>query len=193
MKTVILRIVSCLSLVGSLAYGAIPSVNVTVADSSGKTTSKGVTNAKGTFATGALKPGAYVVQFNSATASSSGRYAFIVSAGKKSMTANGIPAEKLAKGGVAMKIDVGAGLNITAQVTAEDKNSAPMGTNGKLMVWIPKQIGSNIAAHWAESDSAEAKQAQTSGSYSAKNIQDKQSAGKSPDQVGDGNSKLFHP
>ncbi|MEY2584500.1 MAG: hypothetical protein QOD80_526, partial [Verrucomicrobiota bacterium] len=39
----------------------------------------------------------------------------------------------------------------------------------------------------------EAKQAQTSGSYSAKNIQDKQSAGKSPDQVGDGNSKLFHP
>jgi hypothetical protein len=78
-------------------------------------------------------------------------------------------------------------------VTAEDKNSAPMGTNGKLMVWIPKQIGSNIAAHWAESDSAEAKQAQTSGSYSAKNIQDKQSAGKSPDQVGDGNSKLFHP
>jgi hypothetical protein len=193
MKTVILRIVICLSLMGSLAYGAMPSVNVTVADSSGKTTTKGVTNASGTFATGALKPGAYVVQFNSASAPSSIRYAFIVSAGKKSMTANGIPADKLAKGGVAMKIDVAAGLNITAQVTAEDKTSAPIGKNGKLMVWIPKQIGSNIAAHWAESDSPEAKQAQTSSSYSAKNMMDKQSAGKSPDQMGDGNSKLFHP
>jgi hypothetical protein len=92
-----------------------------------------------------------------------------------------------------MKIDVGAGLNITAQVTAEDKTSAPMGKNGKLMVWIPKQIGSNIAAHWAESDSAEAKQAQTSGSFSAKNMQDRQNSARSPEQDGGGNSKLFHP
>jgi hypothetical protein len=192
MKTAILGIVISLSLAGCLAYGAMPSVNVTVADSTGKTTTKGITNAKGTFA-GALKPGPYVVQFNSASAPNSSRYALIVSAGKKSMTANGIAADKLAKGGVAMKIDVAAGLNITAQVTAEDKTSAPIGRNGKLMVWIPKQIGSNIAGHWAESDSAEAKQAQTSSSYSAKNIMDRQSAGKSPDQSGDGNSKFFHP
>jgi hypothetical protein len=52
-----------------------------------------------------------------------------------------------------------------------------MGTNGKPMVWIPRQLGSNIAAHWAESDSAEAKQAQTAGSYSTKNMQDKMNHG----------------
>jgi hypothetical protein len=192
MKTAILRLILCLSLAGSLAYGAMPSVNVRVADSGGKTTAKGVTNAKGTFATGALKPGAYIVQFTSAVANAS-RYAFTVSAGKNTMMANGIAGDKLARGGVAMKIDVGAGSNITAQISAEDKNSAPIGKNGKLMVWIPKQLGSNIAGHWAESDSAEAKTAQTSTSYSSKNIQDRQNSARSPDQDGGANSKFIHP
>jgi hypothetical protein len=79
-----------------------------------------------------------------------------------------------------MKIDVGTGLNISGQVAPGDKNSAPMGSNGKPMVWIPKQLGSHIAAHWTESDSAEAKQVQTAGSYSTKNIQDKQNQGATP-------------
>ena len=48
------------------------------------------------------------------------------------------------------------------------------------MVWIPKKIGSNIPAHWAESDSAEAKEAMTSSSYSRKNLQDGAAQGVSP-------------
>jgi hypothetical protein len=48
------------------------------------------------------------------------------------------------------------------------------------MVWIPKVVGSNLAAHWAESDSAEAKQVMTSNSYSVKNMQYKQNQGVSP-------------
>jgi hypothetical protein len=164
----------------SFAYGAVPAMTVTVADSSGKAAYKGATNSSGSFATGTLKPGGYVVQLNSKSAPKGTKYAVVVSAGKKKVTANAVEAEKLAAGGVAMKIDVGAGLNITGQVAAADKTSAPLGRNGKPMVWIPKQLGSNIAAHWADSDSAEAKQAQTSGTLSTKNLQDKQAQGIAP-------------
>ncbi|HEV2805579.1 MAG TPA: hypothetical protein VGW57_11685 [Chthoniobacterales bacterium] len=163
----------------TLAYGSVPSLNVIVSDSSGKTAFKGVTSAKGTFATGTLKPGGYTVQFNS-SATPSGTFALVVSAGSKKVTAGAVAGAKFAKGGVAMKIDVGSGLNITGQVAADDKNSAPLGRDGKPMVWIPKKLGSNIAAHWAESDSAEAKEAMTTTSYSAKNLQDKQNQGIAP-------------
>jgi hypothetical protein len=52
-----------------------------------------------------------------------------------------------------------------------------MGSNGKPMVWIPKKLGSNLAAHWALSDSAEAKEAMTQSTFSTKNLQDKQNQG----------------
>jgi hypothetical protein len=169
----------------SAGYGAVPQIKVTVADSSGKAAYKGATNAQGVFATGTLKAGSYVVQFSSNNAPKGSQYAFVVSAGKKKVTANAIAAEKLAGGGVAMKIDVAQGLNITGQV-ADQKNSAPLGKNGKPMVWIAKRTGSNIAAHWAESDSAEAREAQTSGSLSRQNLQDRQSQGIAPSQSGAG-------
>jgi hypothetical protein len=168
------------------AYGGLPAMNVTVADSSGKTTFKGATNSKGGFSTGVLKPGNYAVQSTASNVPQGTRYTLVVSAGKKKVMANAIGADRFNQGGVAMKIDVGAGLNITGQVAAEDKNSAPLGKNGKPMVWIPKKLGSNIAPHWADADSAEAKEAKTSGSYSTKNIQDKQSQGITPNQRGDG-------
>jgi len=179
MKTIVRTFIALIIAAASCAYASVPSINVTVSDSGGKAAFKGATDAKGAFATGALKPGGYTVQFNSSRPPS-GTYALVVSAGKKKVAASAVAGEKFAKGGVAMKIDVGSGLNITGQVAAEDKNSAPMGHNGKPMVWIPKKLGSNIAAHWAESDSAEAKEAQTSGTYSTKNIQDKQNQGISP-------------
>jgi hypothetical protein len=169
-----------------MAYGGVPAMDVTVSDAGGKTAFKGTTNVSGAFATGKLQPGGYVVQFNSKSAPKGSNYALVISAGKKKVVANAVNAEKLAAGGVAMKIDVGAGLNITGQIAAEDKTSAPLGRNGKPMVWIGKKLGSNIAAHWAESDSAEAKEAQASGSYSTKNIQDKHAQGIAPDQRGDG-------
>jgi hypothetical protein len=163
----------------AICTGAIPSINVTVLESSGKTIFKGATDAKGVFAAGALKPGEYVVQFNSKSAPKTSRYALIASAGKEKVMANGIPGEKLVAG-VAVTIRVGPGLSLSGQVTAEDKNSAPIGRNGKLMVWIPKRIGSNLAAHWAESDSGEAKEVMASTSYSMKNMQNKQNQGVSP-------------
>jgi hypothetical protein len=187
MKTIARSIVvGLIGAAASVAVAAVPSINVTVADSSGKAAYKGATSSNGTFATGKLQPGGYIVQFNSKSAPKGSKYAVVISAGIKKVTANAVEAEKLAAGGVAMKIDVAAGLNITGQVAAEDKNSAPMGHNGKPMVWIPKKTGTNIAAHWADSDSAEAKQAQTTGNLSTKNIQDRQSQGITPNQRGDG-------
>lgn len=166
--------------IASVAFGAVPSMNVTVSDSGGKAAYKGATDAKGTFATPKLQAGNYVVQLNSKSAPKGATYAVVVSAGKKKVSASAVQAEKLAAGGVAMKIDVGAGLNITGQVAADDKNSAPIGHNGKPMVWIGKKTGSNIAAHWAESDSAEAKEAMTSGNMSRQDLQNRQSQGIAP-------------
>lgn len=163
----------------TIAFGAVPAMNVTVSDSSGKAAFKGATDTKGTFATGTLKPGGYVVQLTSKSAPKGAKYAVVVSAGKKKVTASAVQAEKLAAGGVAMKIDVGAGLNITGQV-ADDKSNAPIGHNGKPMVWIPKKTGSNIAAHWAESDSGEAKEAMTSTSMSRQDLQNRQNQSISP-------------
>jgi hypothetical protein len=165
--------------VAATAWGAMPPINVTVLNTSGKTSFKGATNANGTFASGKLEPGEYVVQFNSKNAPKTSRYALVASAGKEKVVANGIPGEKLIAG-VAVTIKVGAGQNLTAQITPEDKNSARIGRNGKLMVWIPKRIGSNLAPHWAESDSAEAKEVMSSTSYSLKNMQNKMNQGVSP-------------
>jgi hypothetical protein len=180
MKKISTLVMSLFLVAASVAWGAVPAMNVSVSDSSGKAAFKGTTNSNGAFATAKLKPGNYVLQFVSKSAPKGSHYTIVVSAGKKKVVANAIGAEKLGAGGVAMKIDVGAGLNITGQVAADDKNSAPMGKDGKPMVWIPKLIGSNIAAHWAEADSAEAKQAKTQSSMSTKDIQDKQAQGITP-------------
>jgi hypothetical protein len=151
-----------------------------VADSTGKVAYRGATDGSGLFATPKLQPGNYAVQFTSTSAAKGGRYTLVVASGKKKVAANAVAAEKLAGGGVAMKIQVGAGLNITGQVAAEDKNTAPMGTNGKPMVWIDRRTGSGLGGHWAESDSAEAKEAMTSGSFSSKNLQDRENQGIMP-------------
>ena len=57
----------------------------------------------------------------------------------------------------------------------------PSGGAGKPgMVWIPKQLGSNKAAHWAPADSAEAKTAKANGSLGSKDVQDIQARGVNP-------------
>lgn len=186
MKTIERALIAFMFAAASLtsAYGALPKMNVSVSDSGGKAAYKGSINAQGVFATPTLQPGSYVVQFSSKDAPKGSQYALVVSAGKKKVTANSIAGEKLAGGGVAMKIDVGQGLNITGQV-ADQKSSAPLGKNGKPMVWIGKKTGSNIAPHWAESDSAEANEARASGTLSSQDLQNRQNQGITP-QTPDG-------
>jgi hypothetical protein len=168
MRTITRTFIALLFASASLAFGALPQLNVTVADSAGKPAYKGATDKGGTFATGKLKPGKYVVQFNANV--KGGDYALVVSAGSKKVMADSIPGEKFGGGGVAMKIDVGSGLNITGQVTTGMQTKVDK--DGKQMVWIPKQLGSNLPGHWAPADSAEAKEAKSRGTLSTKSIQD---------------------
>ena len=163
------------SFVAAVAYGAVPAMNVTVSDASGKAAFKGTTNANGTFATANLKPGNYVVQFNSKSAAAKGsQYALVVSAGKKKVSANAVPGEKFTGGGVAMKVDVGAGLNITGQVAAETNGAMK---NGKKMVYIPPPIGSHMPGKWVEEGSPEAVSAYDSGQIRTEDIQNMQNKG----------------
>jgi hypothetical protein len=160
---------------GSFAYAAVPEMRVTVSDASGYAAYKGATDSKGAFATGSLKPGHYVVQFNAKRNDvEGGNYALIVSAGRKKVIADAVAGEKFTGGGVAMRIEVAAGGNIVGQVASDLRT---MMKDGKLLVWIPQQIGSNLPGHWAEADSAEARIAQTAYSFSFKNLQDKQAQG----------------
>jgi hypothetical protein len=121
MKTVARGIIIGLLSAASVASAAVPLIKVTVADSSGKAAYKGNTDREGTFATGKLQPGRYIVQFNCKSAPKGSKYALVVSAGKKKIIANAVEAEKFGEGGVAMRINVGSGLNITGQVVAAER------------------------------------------------------------------------
>src|SRR3984893_9795076 len=166
-KTIPSLVLSLLLAAVAIASGGIPPVNVVVSDKGGKAAFKGATNTSGTFATSKLQPGNYVVQFTSSSAELKGKqYALVVSAGNKKVSAN-VAGEKFAGGGVAMRVDVGAGLNITGQVAAQN---GPNSKGGKKMVWIPKQTGSNIAGHWVEEDSAEAVAARSAGTLSTQDV-----------------------
>ena len=170
-------LLSLLLMAASLAYGAVPAVNVIVSDAGGKAAYKGATNTTGAFATAKLQPGNYTVQFNSSSAELKGKqYALIVAAGKKKVSAN-VAGEKFAGGGVAMKVDVGAGLNITGQIAAE---TGPVSKSGKKMVWIPPTLGSNMPGHWVEEDSAEAKTSKSRGIMSRDSIQKMQDNARNP-------------
>jgi hypothetical protein len=166
-KTIPSLVLSLLLGAAAIASGGIPPVNVLVSDKGGKAAYKGATNTSGAFATSKLQPGNYVVQFNSSSADLKGKqYAIVVSAGSKKVSAN-VAGDKFAGGGVAMKVDVGAGLNITGQVAAQN---GPNSKGGKKMVWIPKMLGSNVAGHWAEEDSAEAIAAKNAGNLSTQDV-----------------------
>ncbi len=111
------KIISAFFLIfASLAFAASPSIDVTVSDASGKVAYKGKVGGTGTFATGKLQPGNYVVQFNSQ--SLRGDQALVVSAGNKKVNATSVAASQFQGGGVAMRIEVAKGLNITGQVAA---------------------------------------------------------------------------
>jgi len=135
MKTLFSAIGLCFFLiVAAASNGAgIPSMNVTVSDASGKLAYKGATKSNGGFATEKLQPGNYVVQLTSKdSAVKGGQYSIVVSAGKKKVVASAVSGQKFLAGGVAMKVDVGAGLNITGQVTTGPLATVAPQTNDKM-------------------------------------------------------------
>lgn len=162
-----------------MVYAGVPPMNVSVSDESGKAAYKGATNASGTFATGKLKAGKYVVQLNSKSPVVKGNsYAVVVSAGSKKVASNSVAGEKFNGGGVALKVDVGNGLNITGQVAEETKG--PVTKDGKKMVWIPPALGSNVPGRWVPEDSAEAKTSRSRTHMSTKEVQRMQESASAP-------------
>jgi len=108
-----------LLIAASVAQAGVPSMNVTVSDAAGKAAFKGATKGDGAFATGKLPPGNYVVQFTAKNSSVKGdQYSIVVAAGKKKVVANAVAGDKFLGGGVALKVEVGAGFPITGQVWA---------------------------------------------------------------------------
>lgn len=148
--------------IASAAYAAVPPMEVTVFDASGKVAFKAAMSANATFATGNLDPGNYVVQFNTRSAAvKDNKYLLVVSAGKKKVIAAAVPGEKFISGGAAMKVDIGSGSKITGQV-AKEEAGAREGTSeyrvidGKRYVWITGELGSNLRGHWREEGLASA-------------------------------------
>jgi hypothetical protein len=177
MRIIVRSFIAVVFAAASVAFGALPQLSVTVTDSAGKPAYKGTTNTKGTFATGTLKPGKYVVQFK-ADGVKGGSYALVVSAGSKKVTSDSVGGEKFGKGGVAVKIDVGSGLNITGMVTSGVQMlQTKIDKDGKKMVWIPKKLGSNLPGHWAPEDSSEAKELAATNQVTTRTIQQDQNPG----------------
>jgi hypothetical protein len=140
----------------STAYGAIPSMDVTVFDATEKVVFKQAIGASATFATGNLPAGKYVVQFNMRTAAAKGnQYLFVVSAGKKKVIADGVAGDTLTRGGAAMKIQVTPGSEISGQVLNDEAIAEAGGPkyrtiDGKRYVWVGAQTGTHLAGQWEE-------------------------------------------
>jgi hypothetical protein len=140
----------------SAAHAAVPPVEVTVFDPSGKVEFQSAVKANSTFATRELPPGKYVVQFNTKSAAvNATQYLLVVSAGKKKVIADAVPGEHFARGGVAIRISVGQGLKIEGQLASEKSGSVAGNPkvkmlNGSRLVWVQHSTGTNVGPHWEE-------------------------------------------
>jgi hypothetical protein len=118
---------------------------------------RAVTDARGNFAIEALAGGSYTLTFRARKAEDLDRhmsdkiiiassYSIKIDGTKRAVNLNGITSNDLLAG-YDVVVDLGPGARIRGQVAA-----------GALqkMVWIPKEVGSNIPGHWAAEDSAEA-------------------------------------
>jgi hypothetical protein len=141
-------------------YGGQPApgvagVDVVVKQSPSK---RAVTDARGNFAFDALAPGSYTLSFRArkakdtpSTTSSkvtvASTYSIKIEGTKRSVNQSGLTSNKLVAG-VDIAVEVGSGAKIRGQVLAGEV---------KKMVWIPRELGSNIPGHWAEAGSSDAK------------------------------------
>jgi hypothetical protein len=146
--------------IASAAYAAVPPMEVTVFDASGRVAFNGPVSANASFATKNLPAGHYVVQLNTNSAAvKNNQYLLVVAAGRKKLTASAIPGEKFISGGAAIKVDVRSRLQITGQI-ANEQATVDQGVsryrviNGKRYAWVTTELGSNRGGHWVEEGSS---------------------------------------
>ena len=147
---------SFLLLFASSVQADVGGIDVTVSDSEGRLGYRGKTTGDGTFSTGRIAPGNYVVQFKDADASvRDGEYAIVVGAGRNKVVAESVAGEKFVGGGVAMRVKAAAGTQISGQV-AQGRADA-LGArivNGRRYVLAAVPIGSNVGPRWVEEGTA---------------------------------------
>jgi hypothetical protein len=169
MKNITLAIVgSFVAFATSALYGGPPApgvagVDVVVKQQPNK---HAVTDSHGTFAFDGLAPGSYTLAFRAREARDLTRttehrnpkvsmdkvtvassYSIKIEGTKHAVNQSGLTSDKL-MAGITVPVDVGAGGKLRGQVFAAEMQN---------MVWIPKEVGSNLGGHWAAADSAEAK------------------------------------
>ncbi|HEY1769351.1 MAG TPA: carboxypeptidase-like regulatory domain-containing protein [Chthoniobacterales bacterium] len=108
---------SLLILAGSVALASaspVPSLEVTVSNSAGKTVAKVHDDARGNFTTPPLEPGNYTVLLKS-TKSYSGQYAVMINPGKDKFAAT-VNGQKFSRGGIAARVNVDKPVNLTGSV-----------------------------------------------------------------------------
>jgi hypothetical protein len=171
MKHMIRSLVSLSALFAMPAvYGAAPLAGLGVAGVDvvvkQKPSKRALTDARGNFAFDALPSGSYTLAFRAREAKDLTRtserrnpkvstdkvtvassYSIKIEGTKRPVNQSGLTNDKLT-GGIDIAVEVGSGGKVRGQVLAAQT---------KRMVWIPQQVGSNIAGHWVEADSAEAK------------------------------------
>ncbi len=156
MKKIIRNVLFTLILLFTAAAYGIPLMNVTVSDSNSKLAFKGTTNVNGTFATGELRPGQYVVQFSSKSAAvKSDQFMLILFAGKKPLISNAVAGERFAAGGVAVRMDVKNPMKMTGQIEstrALGRDNVKV-INGTRYFFVRGEPGSNLGGHWVDEHS----------------------------------------
>lgn len=125
MKTSWLLSILILGFAGGVTLAA-PSTNgldvLVLTDPGNKVVFKGKTDARGSFNTGKLEAGNYVVQFNATNAKGLTGNLFSIAAvgGKRAVTATAVAGEKFSGGGVAMRVQVAGGSRLAGQVAVGD-------------------------------------------------------------------------
>ncbi|MGZ5021520.1 MAG: T9SS type A sorting domain-containing protein [Chthoniobacterales bacterium] len=156
MKTISLIFLGLFFVVAATVDAQIHSVGVTISDASGRLAYQGATNANGTFGTGNLQPGNYVVQFRTESGAIRGnQYLLVIAAGKKKVIADSVRGEQFNRGGVTMKLEVKGGSRITGQLIEErsvlvaDQPDTKI-VNGHRYRYVTADVGTHLGPHWED-------------------------------------------
>ncbi len=113
-------LISSLSFLGALAAPLPAALDVLVTNPGGKVVFKGKTDGSGSFITGKLAAGDYVVQFKAGGKGPTGIFSIAAVGGQRAVTATAVAGQKFAGGGVAMRVQVAENSRLTGQVAAGD-------------------------------------------------------------------------
>jgi hypothetical protein len=164
-QKVLLAVAVVMAAATSVSSASVAGIDVTV-KKDGKAVSRARTDASGKFATGAIDPGAYNVEFRAANGAALAKQQFAISitAGKQPPRQANAAGKHLG-GGVAVNVEVAKPSRLTGTVTpagaaVAEKKAVPAGyeevkanvkvINGKRHVWVPAPIGSNMGGKWVE-------------------------------------------